>query len=369
MPFSSRFRRSVALLAIAVAGAVVALEVSALTRGDDTAANRPTAITAVSSSPGTSAQPSSVSLSLPQELAHAVWFDTSGSAPIARHLRGASTSLSLGAVPLDSDNDRVLIASAEPAMVSVLDLASGEVIAKWTVPFQVTHGQLRRERIYIDGVREGKDVGIWTAALADDDLAEFIAPPPMTPEGVVARGPLRASRSGMTVGSSLCGMTQCVLTQRRSLHGEPETISDAGGLLDLTDSTSLLIAGQQLRAFTAGKMVWQLTTKGAFFGSYARSDGAGFVVSETTSLDPEALYMIELIDATSGASRILASWPDNEPQLRLIASLSSDHYALLLSAFTLEDAATDASAFVEVIDLERGSLLPGSAPLTTEAKP
>jgi outer membrane protein assembly factor BamB len=368
MAFSRRFRRSVAFLAIAAAGAVVALEVSALARDDLTPANRPTATTAVSSS-NPSAQASSVSLSIPAEPGEAVWFDTSGSVPIARRLRGAHISLPLGAVPLDTDHGRALIASADGATVSVLDLASGEAIAKWVAPFEVAHGQLRAERIYVDGVLEGKDAGVWTAALADDALAEFIAPPATTPEGVTGRGPLRASRSGMTVGSSLCGMTQCVLTQRRALNGQPETITDAGGLFDLTDSTSLLIAGQQLRAFTAGKMVWQLTTKGTFFGSYARSDGGSFVVSETTSRDAGALYAIELIDATSGASRILASWPDSEPQLRLIASLSSDHYALLLSAFTLEDAATDASAFVEVIDLERGSLLPGSAPLTTEANP
>jgi hypothetical protein len=106
------------------------------------------------SSSNPSAQASSVSLSIPAEPGEAVWFDTSGSVPIARRLRGAHISLPLGAVPLDTDHGRALIASADGATVSVLDLASGEAIAKWVAPFEVAHGQLRAERIYVDGVLE-----------------------------------------------------------------------------------------------------------------------------------------------------------------------------------------------------------------------
>jgi hypothetical protein len=208
MDLSRRSLRFIVFLVVAAAGAVVALEFSVLPRGDHTPAGRPTQTASLTSSP--SQQSSSLAVSIPPELSEDVWFDMSGSAPIARRLRGTSTPLPLGITPLDANSGRALIASADPSnpSVYVLDLASGDVLAQWDAPFQTVHGQLRGERIYIDDTTDGKDVGVWTATFADDALSEFIAPPATPPDGVVARGPLRASWSGMTAGSSLCGMTE-----------------------------------------------------------------------------------------------------------------------------------------------------------------
>lgn len=299
--------------------------------------------------------PSPNDVMIPDEVARGVWVGSVDGVPSYGTITGDSSPLKNGAVGLDAFEGLVLsaaISDAETAL-TITDAATGELIAALSTPMTVGHGVIRGNRIYWDGTAEGRDAGVWTADLTDLAIVQAIAP---HGEEGATRGPLHASPSGLSVGSTVCNESGCA-TETRDAFGATIEIAASGGLMAMTDEVALVIDGPTIRAFRSGIGIWELSTSRTFFGSLPSSDGSAFVISSTEADGAGNAYVIAEVDSATGARRVLFTRPGDTPQLRLIASLSSDNYATLVPGFTIDEALADVDAAYTIIDLRDGSVV------------